>query len=62
MAIADRDLALEKVREFLGLLDEDEQALKSGDTPPSREERVLLQPLIEKIAREIDGSPRFRSE
>ena len=54
MAIADRDLALEKVREFLGLLDEDEQALKSGDTPPSREERVLLQPLIEKIAREID--------
>ena len=54
MAIADHDFALEKLREFLKMLDEDAQALESGESPPSSAQRILLQPLIEKIAREVD--------
>ena len=54
MAIGDPDFALEKLREFLKMLDEDAQALESGESPPSSAQRILLQPLIEKIAREVD--------
>ena len=54
MGIADPEAALEKLREFLGLLVEDEQALESGSPPPSEGQRITLQPLIERIAREID--------
>lgn len=54
MAIGDPALALEKVKEFLDLLDEDEAALAAGKQPLMHEQRILLQPLIEKIAREVD--------
>ena len=54
MAIADRDFALEKVREFVGLVAGDEQAFQAGDSPPSQAQRIQLQPLIEQIAREVD--------
>jgi len=54
VAIADRDIALEKVKEFVGLLADDEQALAAGNEPPSLGERLQLQPLIEQIAHEID--------
>ncbi|MXW99881.1 MAG: hypothetical protein F4118_11280 [Acidimicrobiaceae bacterium] len=54
MAIADPDLAMEQLREFLQMLNEDAEALASGEPPMSTGKRILLQPLIEKIAREID--------
>ena len=54
MAIADHDFALEKLREFLELLVKDEQVQRAGRQPPGEARHLSLQPLVEKIAREID--------
>ena len=54
MGIADPEAALEKLREFRALLVQDQRALEGGGTQAARVRRSELQPLIERIARELD--------
>ena len=54
MGIADPEAALEKLREFRDLLVTDEHALRAGGQRTAKTRRSELQPLIEKIARELD--------
>ena len=54
MGITDPEAALVKVREFRALLVQDECAIEGDGTQPARVARSELQPLIERIARELD--------
>ncbi|MXW99132.1 MAG: hypothetical protein F4118_11560 [Acidimicrobiaceae bacterium] len=54
MAIANPEAALEKLREFHDLLVADEGAIRSGRPQASQARRTALQPLIERIAGELD--------
>ena len=54
MGIADPEAALEKLREFRALLVRDQGALEGGGTQAAHVQRSELQPLIERIARELD--------
>ena len=54
MAIADPEAALEKLRQFRDLLVEDERALDAGRPRTAQEARSALQPLIERVAHDID--------
>lgn len=54
MGIAEPETALEKLREFHDLLLADEGAIWSGSSQASQARRAALQPLIERIADELD--------
>ena len=54
MGITNPEAALEKLREFRDLLAADERALGAGRPRTAQEARSALQPLIERVAREID--------
>ena len=54
MGISDPEAALEKLREFRGLLVTDERALLASGPLSAQVARSELQPLIERIARELD--------